>query len=80
MSGLYNVSSVPISKYELLKLFNKIFGVGAEILINEDYHSKKDLISDRFYNETGFTIPEWEDLAIQLKDNSLINSKYYKQY
>lgn len=80
MSGLYNVSSVPISKYELLKLFNKNFGVGAEILINEDYHSKKDLISDRFYNETGFTIPEWKDLAIQLKDSSLINSKYYKQY
>lgn len=80
MSGLYNVSSVPISKYDLLKLFNENLDVRSEILINEDYHSKKDLISNRFYTETGFTIPEWKDLAIQLKENSIINSKYYKQY
>lgn len=78
MSGLYNVSSVPISKYELLKLFNKNFGVNADILINEDYYSRKDLISERFFKETGFLIPKWEDLAVQLKKDSLLYSKYYK--
>lgn len=78
MSGLYNVSSVPISKYELLKLFNKNFDVDADILIKEDYYSRKDLIADKFFDETGFAIPEWEDLAVQLKKDSLLYSKYYK--
>ena len=80
MSGLYNVSSHPISKFDLLKLLNENLDACSEILMNEDYHSKKDLISNRFYNETGITIPEWKDLAIQLNKNSIINSKYYKQY
>ena len=78
MSGLYNVSSIPISKYDLLKLFNENFDVGSEILICENYHSKKNLISSKFYNEMGITIPDWKDLVIQLKENSNINSKYYK--
>lgn len=80
MSGLYNVSSIPISKYDLLNIFNENFDVHSEILMNEDYYSKKDLISKRFYAETGFNIPEWKDLIIQLKENSIINSKYYKKY
>jgi dTDP-4-dehydrorhamnose reductase len=80
MSGLYNVSSIPISKYDLLKLFNENFDVQSKILLNEEYYSKKDLISNRFYTETGFNIPEWKDLVIELKENSIINSKYYKQY
>lgn len=78
MSGLYNVSSIPISKYDLLKLLNENFDVGSEILICENYHSKKNLISSKFYNEMGITIPDWKDLVIQLKENSNINSKYYK--
>jgi dTDP-4-dehydrorhamnose reductase len=78
MSGLFNVSSIPISKYDLLKLFNENFDVDSEILISENYHSKKNLISSKFYNEIGIAIPDWKDLVIQLKENSNINSKYYK--
>ncbi len=78
MNGIYNVSSVPISKYQLLNLFNEAFNINAEIAINKDYESRKDLISDKFYNTTGLHIPKWEDLVIQLKQDSLKYSKYYK--
>lgn len=80
MTGLYNVSSIPVSKYDLLTLFNKNFKMGIAINGKEDYHSRKDLKPDRFYNETGFTIPVWEDLAEELKRDSDFYFKYYKQY
>jgi len=34
ISGLYNVSSLPISKYNLLKVFKRVYQ--KQILINED--------------------------------------------
>lgn len=78
LSGLYNVSSLPISKYKLLQLFNKSFDINAIIALDQDYSSRKDLMSDKFYSETGFTIPKWEDLALQLKNDSLKYSNFYK--
>ncbi len=78
MNGIYNVSSVPVSKYRLLNLFNEAFTVNASIDINTDYESRKDLTSEKFYAYTGFSIPKWEELVIQLKEDSLKYSNYYK--
>ncbi len=78
LSGICHVSSVPISKYELLKIFNEVFDVNAEIYADESYASRKDLVSSHFYSTTGFAIPEWKELAIQLKNDSIQYSNYYK--
>ena len=78
LAGLYNVSSLPISKFKLLQLFNKAFDINAFIALDQDYCLRKDLVSDKFYSVTGFTIPKWENLILQLKDDSLKYSKYYK--
>lgn len=80
MSGLYNVSSVPVSKYELLGLFNKHFETEIEIIGKDDYNSRKDLIPENFFRDTGFAIPVWEDLVSELKQDAELYSKYYKQY
>jgi len=78
LSGVYNISSVPISKYELLKLFKDTFGYTIEIEKDITYKSRKDLLSNNFFKETKFTIPVWRDLMIQLKEDSILNSEYYK--
>ena len=78
LSGVYNISSVPISKYELLKLFKDTFGYTIENEKDITYKSRKDLLSNNFFKETKFTIPVWRDLMIQLKEDSILNSEYYK--
>lgn len=77
LSGLYNVASVPISKYDLLILFNKYFQNNSIIINDSDYHSRKDLIADKFYKATNFKIPSWKDLVVDLKEDS---EKYHTYY
>jgi dTDP-4-dehydrorhamnose reductase len=66
LSGLYQVSSSPISKYELLKKINSAFKL--EMKIEEDcsYVSKKDLDSSKIRREMGFVCPSWDEMINQL--------------
>jgi dTDP-4-dehydrorhamnose reductase len=79
LTGLYNVASKPISKYELLILLNKYFNNQCIILKDELYISKKNLIAQKFYFTTNFSIPEWENMIIELKKDSDENYKYYNK-
>jgi dTDP-4-dehydrorhamnose reductase len=78
LSGLYNVSSHPISKFDLLNLFNNTFNCKVNIQKDQKYTSQKDLVSTKFYNATGFKCPIWEDLVTELYQDSQLNSIYYK--
>jgi len=69
LSGIWHVASSPITKYELLKLFQKHFhGQGT---INRD----KDLVCDRsldashFNEETGCHPPGWDDMVRELSES-----------
>jgi dTDP-4-dehydrorhamnose reductase len=77
LNGIYNISSNPISKYDLLKLFNEYFEINAKIEMDNGYSSNKNLISEKFYNEIGIKQPNWEDLLTQLKDDCIINNNLY---
>jgi len=77
LTGIYNISSKPISKFDLLKMCNVHFGVNANIEMNNSYTSNKNLISDKFFNEIGIEKPNWTDLIIQLKEDCLINTNLY---
>ena len=79
LSGLYNISSIPISKYKLLTLLNMTFNNKVKILKEPSYSSKKDLISNKFFAELGLIQPEWEDLLKELKEDSILNFEYYKK-
>lgn len=62
LSGLYHVSSKPISKYELLKIFSDYFH--HKIKINEDntFILDRSLSSKKLCGEINFVQPEWKDL------------------
>lgn len=73
ISGLYQVSSEPISKYDLLKLVNEIYHVDITINKNPNYKSNKVLRCDTYTQLTGFTPPQWPDLIQQMKNEESLN-------
>lgn len=77
MNGIYNVSSINISKFELVKLFNQYFNKKCFIIADDSYISNKDLDSTKFYLETGFEKPNWSELIEELASDCELNAKYY---
>lgn len=77
LTGIYNISSKPISKFDLLKLCNEHFDINAIIEMDDSYTSNKNLLSDKFYNEISIEQPNWIDLIRQLKDDCLIYNNLY---
>ena len=77
LSGVYNISSKPISKFELLKLWNNLFDINANIEIDKSYTSNKNLISDNFYRTISMEQPDWVELSSQLNIDNLLHNNLY---
>jgi dTDP-4-dehydrorhamnose reductase len=58
--GVYQVASEPISKYELLNLVNKIYGLKIRIDSDETIINNRSLNPEKFKKETNIKIPSWE--------------------
>jgi dTDP-4-dehydrorhamnose reductase len=66
-SGVYQVSSDPISKYELLKLVRSIFNIKIDIVPDEIFRCDRSLDSSRFRKEFNYTPPSWQDMIEELR-------------
>ncbi|HVY71977.1 MAG TPA: SDR family oxidoreductase [Verrucomicrobiae bacterium] len=66
LSGLWQVSSDPVNKYDLLCLAKKAFAWEGEILPNDSFICDRSLDSTRFREKTGFTPPAWESMLEEL--------------
>ncbi|MBN1450059.1 MAG: SDR family oxidoreductase [Anaerolineales bacterium] len=62
LHGLYHISVEPISKYDLLHLFNAAYNKNLEIVPNVDIVIDRSLDSTRFRQATGFKPPAWQDM------------------
>ena len=78
MSGIYNVSSKPISKYELLKLFAIYFNINTQINIESNKQSSKVLESDLFFGTIKECQPDWNELIVELKNDCINNTELYE--
>jgi dTDP-4-dehydrorhamnose reductase len=77
LNGIFNVSSKPISKFNLLKLWNDNFNNNSLIEIDNSYTSNKNLISDIFFKKINKEQPNWEELVHQLKiEDQSFNNLY----
>lgn len=69
--GLYNISSEPISKFDLLMLIKKKMNLDIEIIPDDNFFCDRSLDSSKFRKEFSYTPPTWEkmidELAIELK-------------
>ena len=78
LSGIFNISSIPISKFELLAKLSNAFNLNVDINENKNIKSNKVLISRKFTEITGIKPPNWDDLIEEFKMDSDKNKSLYK--
>lgn len=66
LSGLYQVTSPAISKYDLLTMIRDAFRLDIDIVSDENEISDRSMIGDRFLQATGYRSPDWTGLLAQL--------------
>lgn len=62
LSGLYHVSSAPISKYDLLVEVAREYGHSIEIAPDAELVIDRSLDSSRFRERTGYVAPAWQEM------------------
>jgi len=65
-SGLYQVSSDPISKFYLLTIFRDRLGKDIEIVPDDSFVCDRSLDSSRFRREFEYAPPAWETMLAEL--------------
>ena len=78
LSGIYNISSVPISKFDLLLKLSNAFSLDVDINENKNIKSNKVLISEKFTEITGIYPPNWDDLISEFKEDCEKYKSLYK--
>jgi dTDP-4-dehydrorhamnose reductase len=63
LSGLYQVSTEPINKYDLLLLLRDAYGIDVEITAVDEPRIDRSLDSSRFRSETQWTPQPWPELV-----------------
>ena len=82
LTGLYHLSSYPISKFELLWLIREIAGVEVEIEPSDHLFCDRSLDSSKFRRLTALEPPSWramiEGLAVEMTDYAVWRRKVLK--
>ena len=60
LSGIINISSNPISKYELLQIIKTYYKIESEIINDKSIFSNRSLNSSSFREKTGYSPPSWD--------------------
>ena len=66
LTGLYHVSSEPITKYDLLHLWREAYGVEVGIEPDDAFFCDRSLRSERYRADAGFTPPSWPDMVREM--------------
>ncbi len=78
LTGIYNISSIPISKFDLLHKLSNAFGLNVDITENKNIKSNKVLNSKKFAEITGIKTPDWDDLISEFVEDCGKNRSLYK--
>lgn len=66
LTGLYHVTTDPITKLDLLRLLAGAFHLDVEIEPDHEVYCHRDLDGSRFRDRTGFRAPSWPELVTEL--------------
>jgi dTDP-4-dehydrorhamnose reductase len=66
IGGLWQVSSAPIGKLDLLELARREFAWKGEIVPDDQFRCDRSLDSSRFRKAVGYTPPSWQDMIAEL--------------
>lgn len=76
LSGLYHVSSNPISKYDLLMLVREAYQKEVTILPDQEFFCDRSLDSTRFRQATGYQPTSWPEMIRAMASNAA----FYEQF
>ncbi|MFC1590938.1 dTDP-4-dehydrorhamnose reductase family protein [Thermodesulfobacteriota bacterium] len=79
LSGIYHVSSAPISKYDLLCRVAEQYEKEIEIEPCDDFVQDRSMDSSVFQKETGYRPPAWDNLVESMRSDFLGNRNYYTE-
>ena len=71
LSGIYHISSEPITKYRFLTLVKEKMRLNVQINEYPDFHCDRSLNSSFFRDETGFKSPAWEQMIDALVEDAI---------
>jgi dTDP-4-dehydrorhamnose reductase len=74
LSGIINISSNPISKFDLLKIIKKYYKIKTEIIDDKSIVSNRSLNFNLFKQKTEYLPPSW-DLMIKEMHNDYLDQK-----
>lgn len=78
VSGVYHLSSEPISKYDLLKIVAEVYGKPIQINPSQDLKIDRSLNSDKLRSLVGFKPKTWPELVKSMHGQFLENYELYK--
>lgn len=79
LSGVYHVSSDPISKFDLLKMVSERYGKQIDIEPYDDFALDRSMDSSRFREATGYVSPKWVELVDLMYRDYDANRKWYEK-
>ena len=68
ISGIYHLSSAPISKYDLLNMINDLYKINHKITKFEEIKIDRSLNSQELRVLTGYSPPEWDQMIREMKE------------
>jgi len=69
LQGLYQVSSAPITKFELLQMVNNAFHSQVTIDKDEDFACDRSMLSERYWCETNCLPPSWQEMVTEMAED-----------
>jgi dTDP-4-dehydrorhamnose reductase len=76
LNGLYQVTSLPISKLELLQKLKEGYALNVEIEPVDGELCDRSMLGTRFAQATGYVTPTWDDLVAQLVSDETPYSRW----
>jgi dTDP-4-dehydrorhamnose reductase len=71
LSGLWQVASEPISKYELMKKLNSEMTLNIDIREETNFHCDRRLNGTPFNEKTGINVPTWDEMIGQFSSDQI---------
>jgi dTDP-4-dehydrorhamnose reductase len=75
INGLYQVASSAVNKNDLLHIIRDIYGNNVDILACANPVNDKTIIGDRFAKLTGYRVPDWRQMIIEMHEDFLESAR-----
>jgi dTDP-4-dehydrorhamnose reductase len=76
LSGIYNVASNVISKFEILNIINEYLDLGIQIEADDTIVSDRSLNGKRFRELTGYAAPDWPAMLKEMVQDPEIQMRF----